>query len=581
MGTPLRGAFHNRDAMTLTVKNPADSNSPGQSPRSNPVCLELAVTIRSLPNEAGGQAQPIREEGRTVIVFDNGAVLRTTSILPVGQTVIVSNPNGRDVVCRVVGGRNLPSVKGYAEVEFVEPAKDFWGIHRDADSVAVAPPPAPPLASREPPMAPPQVSPRAALPLETPAKPASVSLGRGPSFEDIPGLLSAPLSPAPRETKAQSPRLGPERIAREESDYSLSGAAQHTSVANWQPPETELPTEKRAIQAMKEALSAKTQISNPAPPRDFMGKGLMAYEKPRPSSSTTIGRAPLLLGLATFVLAGVGGVVFYMHRSTGPAPIEKSDAVMQPSVPKSQSQLNAPQHGPVSQEESAQAQSRTQAQPVAADQAQPASSFAAVPAVVTSTETGNSRTEPGNVRRQEENAAVTKQPNLSSARHPAIPNLKIGAPSAPAKKSTNLDEGAAPITEVASSEPMGGATPAGLLTSSGRTSNPPAPPLSAPESAPVPASAPAPKTLRDAKLISSTRPTYPATARQSGIQGTVTVAAYIDESGKVAGAWALNGPMLLRQAAVDAVKQWKYSPATADGKPVSSKITVGVEFRLQ
>ena len=207
--------------MTLTVKNPADSNGPGQSPRSNPVCLELAVTIRSLPSEAGGQAQPIREEGRTVIVFDNGAVLRTTSILPVGQTVIVSNPNGCEVVCRVVGGRNLPSVKGYAEVEFVEPAKDFWGIHRDADTVPVAAPPAPPLASREPPLAPPQVSPRAALPLETPAKPASVSLGRGPSFEDIPGLLSAPVSPAPRKSKAQSPRLGPERIAREESDYSL------------------------------------------------------------------------------------------------------------------------------------------------------------------------------------------------------------------------------------------------------------------------------------------------------------------------------------------------------------------------
>ena len=80
--------------MTVSIKNPAESNNPGkpdansqnsqgnsgQSPRTNPVCLELGVSIRSLPSDAGGQAQPIREEGKTVIVFDNGAVLRLSLI---------------------------------------------------------------------------------------------------------------------------------------------------------------------------------------------------------------------------------------------------------------------------------------------------------------------------------------------------------------------------------------------------------------------------------------------------------------------------------------------------------------------
>ena len=143
--------------MTLTIKNSPESNNPGkpgapsqnsgntagQSPRSNPVCLEVGITIRSLPTEANGLTQPIREEGKTVIVFDNGAVLRTSNNLPIGQSVILSNANGRDVVCRVVGGRNLPNVKGYAEVEFLEPVKDFWCIHQGADSAgggSVAPP---------------------------------------------------------------------------------------------------------------------------------------------------------------------------------------------------------------------------------------------------------------------------------------------------------------------------------------------------------------------------------------------------------------------------------------------------------
>ncbi len=581
--------------MTLTIKNSPESNSPGkpgtpsqnsenkpgQYPRSNPVCLEVGVTIRSLPTEAGGQAQPIREEGRTVIVFDNGAVLRSANNLPIGQTVILSNPSGRDVVCRVVGGRNLPSVKGYVEVEFIEPVRDFWGIYQDVDPVAVAAPPVTPFAPREAPVPPPPVPPRAAAPLEAPAKPASVSLGSGPTFEDIPGLLSMPLSAATRESKTQSARPGPEKITKDDSDYNLSEIAQSTSVANWRPPDSELPTEKRAILAMREALSTTSQTSTPS--GDFMGKGLMAYEQPRSSSSASNGRTPLILGAAALVLAGVGVVVFFMHRSTAPVSVANTDVVSQPSMPEPSAAKSAPQHVQVPQEESAQVAKQTQtktetlAQPVAVDQAEAVAAIAPVPAVVTSPETADSRTEPGNVRRQEENAVVTKQPNLSSSRHPAIPNLKMGSPSAPNQNPANLGEGAAPMTDIASTEAVGGTPPAGLLTSAGRTSNPPAPPPSAPAPAPVVAA----KMVRDPTLISSTRLVYPTAARESSIQGSVTVSANIDENGKVVGAKALSGPMLLRQAAVDSVRQWKYSPGLIDGKPAPSQVTVSVEFRLK
>jgi protein TonB len=87
--------------------------------------------------------------------------------------------------------------------------------------------------------------------------------------------------------------------------------------------------------------------------------------------------------------------------------------------------------------------------------------------------------------------------------------------------------------------------------------------------------------MSDAKLISAARPVYPAAAKESGVQGAVTVAANVDATGKVTAARALNGPMLLRQAAVDSVKQWKYSPASIDGKPASSLVTVNVEFKLK
>ena len=214
--------------MTLTIKNSPESNNPakpgapsqnsgntaGQSPRSNPVCLEVSVTIRSLPNEAGNLAKPIREEGRTVIVFDNGAVLRSTNNMPVGLTVILSNPNGREVVCRVVGGRNLPTVKGYVEVEFIESTNDFWGIHQDVDPVAVA---APPIASQVPQAAPvqpisaPALPPKVAAPVEALANPSILPARKTAAFEEFVGPAIMPSLPATRDSKVEPARPGPVR----------------------------------------------------------------------------------------------------------------------------------------------------------------------------------------------------------------------------------------------------------------------------------------------------------------------------------------------------------------------------------
>jgi protein TonB len=43
----------------------------------------------------------------------------------------------------------------------------------------------------------------------------------------------------------------------------------------------------------------------------------------------------------------------------------------------------------------------------------------------------------------------------------------------------------------------------------------------------------------------------------------------------------VSGPSLLHQAAMDALRQWKYQAATLDGKPVAMHLTVTIQFRLQ
>jgi TonB family protein len=72
---------------------------------------------------------------------------------------------------------------------------------------------------------------------------------------------------------------------------------------------------------------------------------------------------------------------------------------------------------------------------------------------------------------------------------------------------------------------------------------------------------------------------YPMVARASRITGSVTVAAVVDEQGRVTAARATSGNPVLRKAAVDHIKARKYRPATKDGTPVKIQLVVQVNFK--
>lgn len=82
-------------------------------------------------------------------------------------------------------------------------------------------------------------------------------------------------------------------------------------------------------------------------------------------------------------------------------------------------------------------------------------------------------------------------------------------------------------------------------------------------------------------MISSVPPTYPALAKAQHISGDVRIDALIDANGRVTTMKIVSGPTLLHQAAMDALRQWKYQPATLDGKPVAMHLAVTIQFRLQ
>jgi TonB family protein len=86
--------------------------------------------------------------------------------------------------------------------------------------------------------------------------------------------------------------------------------------------------------------------------------------------------------------------------------------------------------------------------------------------------------------------------------------------------------------------------------------------------------------LKPGSLVKRSFPEYPATAKAQGVQGEVMLSASIATDGHVKRVEVLTGPWLLQNPAMDAVRQWVYSPFLMDGEPVEAEINVKVEFRL-
>ena len=87
--------------------------------------------------------------------------------------------------------------------------------------------------------------------------------------------------------------------------------------------------------------------------------------------------------------------------------------------------------------------------------------------------------------------------------------------------------------------------------------------------------------LEPARLLSSPVPSYPPIARSQSTQGVVVINAEVNEQGRVIDMKFISGPALLRSAAMDAVRNWRYEPARLDGQPISTRVQVSVKFSLQ
>lgn len=81
--------------------------------------------------------------------------------------------------------------------------------------------------------------------------------------------------------------------------------------------------------------------------------------------------------------------------------------------------------------------------------------------------------------------------------------------------------------------------------------------------------------------VKDVAPVYPAIAQSARVEGIVIVEAIIGVDGRVAEARVLRSIPLLDQAALDAVRQWQFTPTLLNGVPVQVVMTVTVVFSLR
>src|SRR5262245_7045947 len=128
----------------MTVQDPAvlDPKAPAARPsRRDAIGAEIPVTVHASRSTQGlGKNLPsVHEDTKTVIVLQQGAVVRLTASLVTGETVVLTNRmTGADVLCRVGNVKSQPGIQHYVDLEFIQRAPSFWGDTTAASSAPLA-----------------------------------------------------------------------------------------------------------------------------------------------------------------------------------------------------------------------------------------------------------------------------------------------------------------------------------------------------------------------------------------------------------------------------------------------------------
>jgi len=506
-------------------------------------CVEIPVEVHGsrmslMAQKRTGPLQPLQppfhETTHTIIVFPQGAVVRLSATVEPGETVVIMNQKtAQYVLGRVVNVRSGgDNVKGYAEVEFTQRATGFWGIQFPDDAW-------------KPPAEQPDLSVRSAPVAQQPTDSASARAAGLLALEELLDEASAAVPMTGKESPSAAPLPSTDSHEPMAVPRPVSSLEFHRPAWSWRAAlvltlwALVLVSIVAGVVLVRRQREAMLQTRTPATEGSAaMTNGPSAPpDGGRPLQATT--------GLTTPLPQAVP-IAEPQSRNAGAAAAGPVVPV-EPSAPPTRRKEQAASSRPARVPEQNQATVASVAPPT--KEPVPASR-------VTQT--------PGQIKKEADNPP----PGLP------VPIGKLVA-RAPTLQGT-VALGNEPPPVVTAELPGESSSPAGGIA--GLISNGSSP--SALVAGPKNPASPAAHHLKQPHLVSSVRPVYPAQAKQSGIQGDVIIEAVIDPSGKVSGMKVVSGPLLLHQAAMDALRQWKYEPAVLDDKPEPIRIVVTVHFRL-
>ncbi|MGB6877877.1 MAG: TonB family protein [Candidatus Acidiferrales bacterium] len=541
--------------------------------------------------------EPFEEDTSTMIVFPRGAVVKLRARVRTGHAVVLTNLTTKQTaLCRIIQVNSAVNVSHYVKLEFVQPAPGFWNVHFPSEANApaaareeqatlgkemekpVAPTaqtPVTPVQSVSPanaPLAtatqalphvdapPPPAKPFAREAVKETVKPALAppvryGISEDPSTNEVVPLATTPPKratiapkapaaiPAPPRAAASSSNEAPPIFDSLSTDEEVFGKQAAATTAE----ETAiLKSDQRAAQAFMRSLDPSSLLQSGETPKRHTGVKVF------------------LSVAAAAILAG--GAVFYVRQYRGNAR-QSSNIAAPASIPQTSSA--APSTTP--------AQTAAESPATSAPQSQ--STSGARPAAKRGTV----------VQAAAEKTTITETPAHNSAKsptpenHPTISNgmatIYAGdltaRPQATQQNNATVD---APLPTINSTpKDLVGASTNARLSSlvGGAASSLPAPPKPA-QPKPVVRGG----QVTAPRLIHGVQPSYPSLATSNHIEGDVQIEAVIDQTGKVTSTKVISGPSLLRGAAMDAVRQQRYSPATLDGKPITMQYRVTIRFRL-
>ena len=359
-------------------------------------------------------------------------------------------------------------------------------------------------------------------------------------------VKSVPVSMAVEEVKIPA-WLAP--LAREADTNPVDTTVEDAAIAEAN--SSSAPAQEDALSLEGEAVSTKVQ-------HPMFGDQLLGASSEVAATTSSGGsKRGLFIGLAAAGLLLIAGGAWYAKQ-----PGNALSGLFAPKPAATQTQT-AQNSTDTTSKSAFRPETATVGGPASTSSNQPAAPKPTTPAAVNASSNPgrNSDAVPAVVK--ETTSAPRNAPPVEQPKKPALGEVRLAAPSV--NRTANSAQGGEAAPSIDASQPSAGEP----LVLSGSPSKEPSAPL------------PIGGDVKSAKLLKSVPPIYPSAARSQRVGGDVKIDALIDVAGNVSTMKVISGPTLLHEAAMNALKQWKYEPAKLDGNPTPMHLTVIVQFRLQ